>query len=275
MVSWAFIRQVGALQWALRYSTLQFRKRILRRDSELRLPTGSKMILPRQSRTSTEIYVTNANMDWGSETILVRFADPKRDFLDIGSHIGYYAAYLAPRVRCAYAFEPDPRNLPALHENARLATNIRVIEMAVSSPDGAGNFFPGANSSIGSLESIRGAPIRVAVTTVDTFVAHHPAIDEGLIKTDIDAHDLEVLRGMEGGVAKFQPLILTECELSAELAELCSNWRYKLYSNVRNRQTQRTQFREIHGEEAGRHWSKMLFLVPEVLQPDFAKLANN
>ena len=98
------------------------------------------------------------------KTILVRFADPKRDFLDIGSHIGYYAAYLAPRVRCPYAFEPDPRNLPALHEYARLATNIRVIEMAVSSQDGARNFFPGANSSIGSLESIGGAPIRGAVT---------------------------------------------------------------------------------------------------------------
>jgi len=276
MANWDFVRQVGPFQWMLRYSALQIRKRILRRDSELRLPTGVKMILPRQSKTSAEIYVTKANIDWGAEAIFVRFADPKRDFLDIGSHTGYYAAYLAPRVRRAYAFEPDPRNMTALHENARLAKNIQVIEMAISSRDGDGDFFPGSNSSIGSLEKIDGGnAIRVAVTTVDTFVANHPTIDVGLIKTDIEGHDLEALRGMEGTVAKFQPLILTECELSAELANLCSGWKYKLFTIVRDRRTQKTHFRETGGDDSGRHWSKMLFLVPELLQPDFVKLAHS
>jgi hypothetical protein len=52
-----------------------------------------------------------------------------------------------------------PEICPLCMKTPAWATNIRVIEMAVSSPDGAGNFFPGANSSIGSLESIRGAPI--------------------------------------------------------------------------------------------------------------------
>lgn len=83
MVSWDFIQQVGPFRWALRYGTLQFRKRVLKRDSELRLPTGAKIMLPRQSQNATEIYVTKADTDWGAETIFVQFADSERDFFDI------------------------------------------------------------------------------------------------------------------------------------------------------------------------------------------------
>jgi FkbM family methyltransferase len=275
MVSWNFIREVGPLRWALRYGTLQFRKQVLRRDSELRLPTGAKMVLPRQSQNATEIYVTKADIDWGAETIFLQFADPERDFLDIGSHIGYYAAYLAPRVRCAYAFEPDSRNIPGLRENARLGKNIEVIEMAVSSRDGSADFFMTGGSSTSSLCNNGGSAVKVFVTTVDTFVAEHPGIDVGLIKTDVEGHDLEALRGMQETVTKFQPLILTECELSAELADLCSRWNYRLFSNARDRQTQKIHVRELNGDNAGQYWSKMLFLVPELLQPEFAKFAGS
>jgi len=275
MVSWDFIQQVGPFRWALRYGTLQFRKRVLKRDSELSLPTGAKIMLPRQSQNATEIYVTKADTDWGAETIFVQFADPERDFFDIGSHIGYYSAYFAPRVRCAYAFEPDPRNLPALRENASLGKNIEVIEMAVSSHDGYADFFLAASSAGSSFRSNGGQVLKVIMTTVDTFVAEHPGVDVGLIKTDVEGHDLEVLRGMDQTVAKFQPLILTECELSIELANLCSRWKYRLFSNVRDRRTHKMQFRELNRNNTGQYWSKMLFLVPVVLQPAFAKLTES
>jgi hypothetical protein len=82
MINWNFVREVGPFRWALRYGSLQFRKRILKRDSRLRLPTGLEIVLPRQSATSTEVYATNANVDWGAEAIFARFSDPERDFLD-------------------------------------------------------------------------------------------------------------------------------------------------------------------------------------------------
>ncbi|HEX3435452.1 MAG TPA: hypothetical protein VHT24_01695 [Pseudacidobacterium sp.] len=104
MVNWVFIRQVGPVQWATRYSSLQFRKRILKKDSYLKLPTGLTLLLPRQSGFSTEAFVANANVDWGAESILLKFADRDQDFLDIGSHIGYYSAYLAPCTRRVYSF---------------------------------------------------------------------------------------------------------------------------------------------------------------------------
>lgn len=141
LINRSFIRQVGLFKWMIRYGTLQFRKRVLKRDSRLRLPTGITMVLTRYSGNASEIYVTNANTDWGAEAIFARFSDPTRDFLDIGSHIGYYALYLAPLVRRAYAFEPCPRNLPYLRDNARRAANVEVVEMAVSSFDSEADFF--------------------------------------------------------------------------------------------------------------------------------------
>src|SRR5579875_3397799 len=130
MINRKFIRQVGFSKWIFRYSLLQFRKRVLRRDGCMKLPTGSKFIVPRHSPNASEVFVTNANMDWGSEALFARFSQPKRDFLDIGAHVGYYSAYLSPLVRCCYAFEPDPRNLAALRANAALAGNIKIIEQA-------------------------------------------------------------------------------------------------------------------------------------------------
>lgn len=274
MINWAFVRQVGFARWSLRFGALQFRKRILKRESELRLPTGLKISLPRESHTSTEIYVTNADMDWGAEAIFARFASSGRDFLDIGSHIGYYAAYLAPIVRCVYAFEPDPRNLTGLKRNAALTQNIEIVRIAVSSKEGTADFFAGKDSSTGSLCDVGGSSTTVTVTTVDSFVAGHPDIDVALVKTDIEGHDLEALHGMEATVAKFQPLILTECEFSAELEGLCAGWKYRIFATSRDRRTQRKSFREMTGETPGRYWTKMLFLVPESLQTAFSALTE-
>lgn len=64
-----FIRQIGPLKWLHRYARRQFEKRILRRDSRLKLPTGLTINLPRWSRSATEVYVTNADMDWGAEAL--------------------------------------------------------------------------------------------------------------------------------------------------------------------------------------------------------------
>jgi FkbM family methyltransferase len=232
------------------------------------------MFLPRSSRSATEVYVTDANTDWGAEAVFAHFADPVRDFLDIGAHIGYYAVYLAPLVRGAYAFEPSPHNLLPLYENAGRAPNIEVVEMAVSSYDGVADFFLGGDSAVGSLENVGGEAARVAVTTVDTFLNRRAEIAPNLIKTDIEGHDLCALRGMQATVLKFQPLILTECSLSEELALLCSDWNYRIFAATRDRKTERDTFRELSSENADAYWCKMLFLVPESLQPAFAGLVQ-
>lgn len=273
MINWTFIREVGPLRWSIRYSARQFQKRILKRDSTLVLPTGGTITLPRQSRNATEVYVTNANIDWGAEALFARFADPQRDFLDIGSHIGYYAAYLAPLVHRAYAFEPDPRNFAGLSVNAEMSRNVEIVQMAVSSTDGTARFFSGQNSAVGSLVDHGGPAIDVSATTIDSFVTSHPGINAALIKTDIEGHDLEALRGMQKTVADFQPLILTECEIGPGLIDLCSRWNYRIFAFLKDRASLKTVFREIRLADA-EYWSKMLFLVPARLQASFENVTR-
>src|ERR1039458_3561315 len=262
MLNTKFIRQVGYFRWATRYSVFQFQKRILRRDIHMRLPTGSMIILPLDHSVSN-IYVTGANIDWGAEALFAKFADRRRDFLDIGAHIGYYSNYLSPLMRRVYAFEPDRRNLPALRRNAALCRNIEIVEMAVSSRDGNARLALGSNSSTNTLQPTGGATtIEVPVTTVDTFVAEHPDIDVGLIKTDIEGHDVQALKGMERTVKRFQPLILSEFGNEPELPGLLRDWGYRIFSFVGDRKTLSFSFREFSPETLQSAWSNMIFLTP-------------
>lgn len=273
MINWIFIQQVGLLPWAARYSRRQFHKRVLHRDSRLRLPTGNWIILPLQSGSATEVYVTNANIDWGAEALFSAFAEPGRDFLDIGSHIGYYAAYLSPRVRHVFAFEPDQRNLPTLRRNASLSGNVEVVESAVSSYDGIASFFAGEGSAVASLENIGGPATEVPVCTVDSFVASRPGLDVGLVKTDVEGHDLEVLRGMHATITRCQPLILTECSYSPDLVNFCDSCSYIVFAFTCDRNSLKTHFREL-GPDDTSLWLKMLFLVPPRLHASFRQIVS-
>jgi FkbM family methyltransferase len=271
MVDRDFVRQVGFVRWATRFARLQFRKRVLGRDSRLTLPTGLTIELPRHSGSATEVYVTNADIDWGAEALFTRFADPARDLLDIGAHIGYYAAYLAPRVRRVYAFEPDPRNLPSVRANAALAGNIEVVAAAVSSRDGVAPLHVGRGSALTSLESDgTGVTVEVPVMRIDTFCAAHPEIRVALVKTDIEGHDLEALRGMAQTVTRDQPLILTECNSHQALVLLCREWRYTIFAFTRDRRTMAVSFQRMAGADFTDCWFKMLFLVPAHLEAAIA-----
>ena len=235
------------------------------------------MVLPRYSQSSTEVYVTNADTDWGSEALFVGFANPHRDFLDIGAHVGYYSCYLSPRVRRVYAFEPDPRNIPSLRFNALMAGNIEVIEAAVSSHDGTAALRVGKGPEVSSLQAAGAGEtsIGVNVMTVDTFVAARPGVDVALIKTDVEGHDLEVLRGMQAVVDRHQSLILSECSYTPELRDLCDRWHYRIFAFMRGRLTANACLREMLGPASQQSLYKMLFLVPPHLAPSFSKLASN
>jgi len=270
MPNFAFIRQVGPLKWALRYSALLATRKILRRDLGMRLPTGGRIILPRYSPSAAEVWVTGADIDWGSEAIFARFADRNRDFLDVGSHIGYYAAYLAPLVRRVVAFEPDSRNHAALRRNADLAGNVEVVPWAVSSLSGEVTLYSGTGPAVGSLEaSVGGSTTIVRSTSIDELVRSRPELDVGLVKTDIEGHDLAALQGMAECVARFAPLVITECAYSPELVRLTRAWGYTIHARVRDRTTFAIRLEELDDFGLRTCWYKMLFLVPPRLQVRF------
>lgn len=250
------------MKWAPRYFTFQFQKRILKREMSMRLPTGSKLILP-LDHSASNIYITKANIDWGAEALLSKFADPYRDFLDIGANIGYYSNYLSPLVKNVYAFEPDPRNLPALMRNAATRDNIIVSQVAISSKDGNAKLAITKGSTTNTLEPLKGVEtIDVKLSSIDSFVARTPSIDVALIKTDIEGHDLQALFGMEETVKVFQPLILSEIVIDQRLLDLARRWKYRLFAFVCNKSTFEISLKQFSLNEIPEDWYNMVFLVP-------------
>ncbi|MBI4887343.1 MAG: FkbM family methyltransferase [Acidobacteria bacterium] len=271
-----YIREVGIVKWALRTYLQQISERILRRDNVLRLPTGLDIRLPRNLSVS-EILVTNADIDWGAEALFTRFLDRDGVFLDVGAHVGYYSLYVLPRVAHVFAFEPDPRNLPALEWNLNRFPNATIIRKAVSSVSGTSTFVRMRDSSLGhvrrpdSSDSGDCDSLEVETTTLDDFVEHAPWRVTG-IKTDVEGGDRDVLAGAEKLMRRDAPLLLAELTYTSELGAWLSTLGYTTYAFTRQRRTRRLTFARIGLANAD--LTKMLFLVPRRLESEFVALAG-
>jgi hypothetical protein len=66
-INTVFIRDVGTPGWAWRTVVRQFWKRSLRPDHRMQLPTGAWMTRPIADHFASEAFITNADVDWGSE----------------------------------------------------------------------------------------------------------------------------------------------------------------------------------------------------------------
>lgn len=281
MINWTFAREVGLPKWAWRTALRQLDKRVRRRDSRLVLPTGGTIMLDRGSSSAGEVFVTDADMDWGAEALFARFADPAGDLFDVGAHIGYYSLYLAPLCRRVFAFEADPRNAVALADNACAAGNVEPVACAVSSASGTLRLAAGGNRAVSRVAAEGDA---VAAVSLDDFAA---ATDcrPALIKVDVEGHDLAVLEGARAVIARWQPLVLTEFTQGdgdndlGRLLRLVEDVGYQPFATVWRpgggwwRARRRTLAR-VDADLFARERVKMIFLVPPRLQPAFAALVG-
>jgi FkbM family methyltransferase len=254
----------------------QANKRLLRRDQTFRLPTGLTMTLPYASSFGNEVFITGGNVDHGAEALLTALAEKTSDALDIGANIGYYSLYLAPKVRAVYAFEPDPRSVRVLKMNT--VENLHVFEVAITDRMGTVHLDVGA---IPETSHLSGKPrmttIDVPATTVDAFISEHAEIRVGVMKIDVEGHDLAVLQGSEQTIDTFSPLILTEFSDSEggtndnrALHDLCERHKYEIwgYAYRSGKPSPNMVLRELTGD--GSWEAKMLFLVPPRLKAVFA-----
>jgi FkbM family methyltransferase len=242
------------------------------------------MNLPAASPTASEVYITDANVDWGSEALLLRHLDASGYFLDVGANIGYYALLAAPVVARVFAFEPDPRNWPTLEVNARLAGNVEVVRKAVWRETGTLALDVGGNSGISFLRPGGGdETVEAEVTTLDDFTTGLGGCAVTGIKIDVEGLDLDVLRGGLSLLRDHQPLVLTEFTLSEgrgndpdALFALTEGAGYAVYAYVRRPVCggQRFFLRSIDRRSFDATILKMLFLVPGRLQPSFAAEAG-
>ena len=259
-----FIREVGLFRFIRRKAVRQFYKRILKRDHRMRLPTGEWMSLPIADLFASEAYITNGDVDWGSERLLFSLLNNQGAFLDIGAHIGYYSLYMLPRATQVYAFEPDPNVRVLLENNVAQKSKIQVLPCAAGATQGRARFTLEADSAISHLAGENDNPaniITIDVVTLDSFVRTRGLTVEA-IKIDVEGHDTEVIQGALHLLNDQQPIVLTEAVPSAALFALTLKVGYRVFAYVRHGRSPRKFFAELLPSQPIPGATKMLFLAP-------------
>lgn len=126
--------------------------------------------------------------------------------VDVGAHVGFYAMQMAlwtaPGGR-VIAFEPNPTARAVLQANVALnhfSDRVTIEPSAAGAASGTADLFHGGDTSglsrLGAPnpDSPGGAPVRVAVTTLDEYCATH-RIRPDWILVDAEGADLAVLQG--------------------------------------------------------------------------------
>jgi FkbM family methyltransferase len=134
-----------------------------------------------------------------------RLAEPSDLALDVGANIGYFAGLLSGRVAQTIAVEAHPDIGRQLVINAWRWDAVTVVRAAVSDRVGTGRLrLPDgfdANHGLASLEAdVSGtSAIDVPTVTIDDLIGDRAV---GVMKIDIEGHELTALRGAERAIGE-------------------------------------------------------------------------
>lgn len=173
-------------------------------------------------------------------------------FVDVGANFGAYSIRLSSHFDEVYAFEPDPKVLPALKKRIvnKSRHNITVFPIALSDTDGQAEFFldshegftgsaetlmpvfkynPGADIGTGPANTYVGKrSVTVTTTTYDSKVRG----SADLVKIDVEGAEFKVLKGarkaLEEGRIKKIMVELHDKDARDELYGILSGYGFKL-----------------------------------------------
>jgi FkbM family methyltransferase len=198
---------------------------------------------------------------------------------DVGANIGLFSLFFtkySSRIKVV-AFEAAPETTKKLEKNvtANEATNIKIVQQAVSDENGTVDFFLAhhhKSSLLYSWASDQGnthvEKVSVPAITLDAYVERNDNCIPDLIKIDVEGGGASVLAGARQIIAAGRPIILFESHLPVEddaVIDLLKTLRYKAYriSNSEWVINQTANYREPDGV-----WGTML-LIPFEKNPMF------
>jgi FkbM family methyltransferase len=138
-----------------------------------------------------------------------------RTALDVGANIGNHTAYFCDWAQRVYSFEPNPlvfMRLQSFVSDNRLA-NVKVFQCGLSDEDGELTYyiFPG-QAHITTFNPgpgfVRGG--RAFVRRGDSIVEENRVANIDVVKIDAEEHEYEVLRGIQGVLARERPILFME-----------------------------------------------------------------
>lgn len=162
-----------------------------------------------------------------------RVLRPGNAVVDVGAHVGYYAALAAKRVGptgMVVAFEPRPLNLRFLRRHVEWngLQNVRIIEAGVGDRSGTASFDTRAGTGTGHLAE--GGDLLVTTVRLDDLYrdGEIPRVD--FLKIDVEGGEVGVLRGARELIAAERPIILVAThgeEIHRQVIQLLDEHRYR------------------------------------------------
>lgn len=126
-------------------------------------------------------------------------------FVDVGANVGYFSLALSSKVPVV-AFEPQPELYKLLVRNTGLGHNV-----ALSSVSGTAvmpKIRYGDRGNYGGLGL--GYRSELGTITVETRTLDSYNLDVGLLKIDVEGHELEVLKGGVETISRCSPIMYIE-----------------------------------------------------------------
>jgi FkbM family methyltransferase len=151
--------------------------------------------------------------------LVASLCDPNRVSLDIGADVGEFTIAMLASSRSVIAFEPRPgqaRDLTSMFD--AVGAPVRVEAMALSDKPGVttmrvvqsdpGRSTIDTDNALGDADGGTVQSIEVPVKRLDDLRLG----DVGLVKIDVEGHELAVLRGATDTLARNRPAVLVEAE---------------------------------------------------------------
>lgn len=163
------------------------------------------------------------------------FVLPHQTAVDVGAWYGPWTYWLSKAARSVVTVEANPDLATFVARTA--PANVTVIPKAASDTEGTAKLWlpPGGKGTEGRASLLPGANgesgggrvVEVETIRLDSL----DLTDVGVIKIDVEGHELAVLRGAEGLVHRFRPVLVVEVEDSRapadEVLALMDAWGYE------------------------------------------------
>jgi len=157
------------------------------------------------------------------------FVGPHQTALDVGAWYGPWTWWLSRTARQVVTVEANPEMAAFVARTAR--ANVEVIAKAAAESAGTAQLWlPAGGRGTEGRASLtpqgEGRTIPVETIRLDSL----DVTDLGVIKIDVEGHELAALRGAEGLVERFRPTLVVEIEdaraSAAPILELLDGWGY-------------------------------------------------
>ncbi len=174
------------------------------------------------------------------ETLLNDKLDLEKSYFDIGANLGIRSLYPLSVGRRTILFEPNFKlnefTVRLFIENG--FTNYKTENLLMSDKQGNANFYLSPSGYLSSVsrehamtDRTRGVveDIVSEMTSIDLYLAERPdEIKPGIIKIDVEGHELQVLHGAALTVKSYKPYLIVEILKGSENSELIYDFMDKL-----------------------------------------------